>query len=178
MPFTLEQIRVIGDDYIQKIKDAGYKVQDITWHLFPAKPRKTYGTCYTAVGTTKADIYINQYLRHEKDVREVIAHEITHAIEQCLSVHHSKVWQAVAYDVCVNVLGLTGGYQRVFHRDLEFNNIKIMFKMTEEGAKFQKHAKFRDATITHELYIDDVMLKKFKGYQENNVLTIISTEVE
>lgn len=177
---TLSQVKTIGKDYEKQIRDAGWDLKQITYHLITSKrTTRMYGCCeYQAMNKVSADIYINQWLTHEKDVREVIGHELTHAIKQCHGVGHNKVWRDVAYKVCHELLGLEGGHTRTNSRrlDTQIGGISIKFQMTLKGANMQTKKAFKDVNTVHQVVVETNKLSKYEKLHTDGIIEILEKE--
>lgn len=172
MPYTLEQIKAIGEEYLKKIRDAGYEITDIIWSTFPRKVTRAYGKCYVDKHGGPSKIQINQFIINEFDIREVIAHELVHAIKTCHGHHHDQVWKSTAYKVCTEVLGLKGGYSRTDNRELEIDKFIVFFTMTPEGAAVQKRREFRNTNKLQEVTVYSNRLKKYKKLEKDGIIKI------
>ena len=108
------------DEVMECARELGLWKSQTAPHLYTRKSAQSFGSCFNrknADGGDDVAIVMNELLLNYSDdqIREVIVHEVAHAI--CLGHHHDKVWKKTA-----NALGKKWGYkiERQCH-DAELN---------------------------------------------------------
>jgi predicted SprT family Zn-dependent metalloprotease len=172
MAVTLSQVLEIGTSYRSEIIKNGFYIPSIYWKLHSGT--RINGRCSQRPLLT--EISINSDISTEKDLREVIAHELCHAIKIEGNIKHSPTWKKLARTICVDILKLEGGYSTKQNRELDSSK-KVVFSVTPSGIEFQKNKKYKDSTKIHTLFISsEKSFKKVLSLEKNGYIEIKNKE--
>jgi len=177
--YTLEQVEKIGREYEAKIRKSGYDIPNrVVYKMMRKNAYATYGVCTNNITWYETTIRINGAIANEEDLRNTIAHELTHAIKDCWYHNHDEVWQRVGRDVRYT-LGLKDDINRLASHKLSNGlggGYAVTFKVTEFG--LTQHLK-KQYMHTDKMFVCNIRSKykeKFLKQEKRGIIKVIKIE--
>lgn len=171
----LNKVTTIGKKYEELIKEAGLKLPKIDYELMSKQAYATNGMCRKFRDKPfYALIRINPNLKDIEEVKEIIAHELAHAVIDSRNKGHNDRWYAICRKV-YKVVGLDPSkVSRTNNRSMSGSELK--FKMTEKGASLQrKNSIYKNSQKTHIVNIvNNRQKKRYTDLENSGIIQIIS----